>query len=150
MSVYYMGSVRELPQEARAEVEQYLGLGVPSFEATDSAPECCCVTLGTVQEGKAHLTVISLLPSPSLQSLYMQVNRQSQKVKNLLVCDKAEIAITNGMGYVILDCTTEVVTDEQLKAEKWEDWMTQYHPQGFSSPDYVLLRFLPQNLRVMV
>lgn len=150
MSVYYMGSVQELPQEARAEVEQYLRLGVPNFEATGGAPECHCVTLGTVQEGKAHLTVISLLPSPSLKSLYMQVNRQSQKVQNLLTCDKAEIAITNGMGFVILGCTTEVVTDEQLKTEKWEDWMTQYHPQGSSTPDYVLLRFVPQNLRAMI
>lgn len=150
MSIYYMGSVPELPQEARAEVEQYLRLGVPNFEATGSMPECHCVTLGTVQEGKTHLTVISLLPLPSLQSLYMQVNRQSQKVKNLLACDKAEIAITNGTGYVILDCTTEVVTDEQLKTEKWEDWMTQYHPQGSSSPHYVLLRFVPQSIRAMI
>ncbi len=150
MSIYYMGSVEKLPLEARAEVEQYLRLGVPNFKATGSIPECQCVTLGTVQEGKSHLTVISLLPSPSLKSLYMQVNRQSQKVKNLLSCDKAEIAITNGMGYLILDCTTEVVTDEQLKAEKWEDWMTQYHPKGSDSPDYVLLQFVSQNLRAMI
>lgn len=150
MSIYYMGSVQELPKEVKTEVEQYLRLGVPNFEAAGNVPECHCVTLGTVQDGKTHLTVISLLPSPTLQSLYMQVNRQSQKVKNLLACDKAEIAITNGMGYMILDCITEVVTDEQLKAEKWEDWMTQYHPQGFGSPDYVLLRFVPQNIRAMI
>lgn len=150
MSIYYMGSVQELPQETRPELEQYLRLGVPNFEATGSIPECHCVTLGTVQEGKPHLTVISLLPSSNLQSLYMQVNRQSQKVKNLFACNKAEIAVTDGMGYMILDCTAEVVTDEQLKNEKWEDWMAQYHPQGAGSPDYVLLRFVPQNLRAMI
>ena len=52
------------------------------------------------------------------------------------------------MGYLVLTCTAEVVTDEQSKAQRWEDWMAEYHPQGPASPDYVLLRFVPEYLRV--
>lgn len=149
MSVYFMGSVQDLPQESKAEVEQYLGLGVPNFEAAGGAPECHCVTLGTVQEGGVRLTVINLLKNPNLNELFMQCNAQSQKVKNVLACGRAEVAITNGMGYLVLTCKAEVLTDGQAKADRWEDWMAEYHPQGCTAPDYVLLRFVPERIRVM-
>ena len=149
MSVYFMGSVKDLPLESKAEVEQYLRLGVPNFEATGGAPECHCVTLGTVQEGGVRLTVINLLKAPTLNECFMQTNRQSQKVQNILACGKTEISITNGMGSLVLSCTAEVVDDEKMKAEHWEEWMTEYHPQGCAAPDYVLLRFVPESLRVM-
>ena len=149
MSVYFMGSIKDLPQESIGEVEQYLRLGVPNFEAMGGAPECHCVTLGTVQEGGVRLTVINLLQNPTLAECFMQCNRQSQKVKNILACGKAEIAVTNGMGYLVLSCAAEVVEDEQAKADRWEAWMAEYHPQGAADPDYVLLRFVPESIRVM-
>lgn len=149
MSVYFIGNVKDLPQESKIEVDQYLKLGVPNFEVTGGAPECHCVTLGTVQDGGVHLTVINLLQNPTLEECFMQCNRQSQKAKNILACGKAEIAITNGMGYLVLSCKAEVIDDEQVKADRWEAWMAEYHPQGAAAPDYVLLRFVPKNIRVM-
>ncbi len=146
MSVYYMGEVQGLPPETRTEVEAFIGLGVP----VDA--ECCVgfVTLGTRQDEGVRLTVISLLGGSGVNEVFMQCNRNSQKAKNLLAHPTAEIAITNGRGSVILTCTAEVLDDKKLKAEKWEDWMVQYHPQGCASPDYVILRFVPQSIRVMI
>lgn len=149
MSVYFTGNVKDLPLESKAEVEQYLSLGVPNLEATGETPECHCVTLGTVQEGGVRLTVINLLKAPTLNEFFMQTNRQSQKVRNILAWGKTEISITNGIGSLVVSCAAEVVEDEKMKANHWEEWMTEYHPQGCTAPDYVLLRFVPESIRVM-
>lgn len=146
MSVYYMGEIQGLPQEAMPQVEAFIGQGIPVNA------ECCIgfVTLGTRQEEGVRLTVISLLSGSGIKEVFMQCNRNSQKAKNLLAHPTAEIAITNGRGFVVLTCTAEVLDDEKLKAEKWEDWMVKYHPQGCTSPDYVILRFVPQSIRAML
>lgn len=137
--------MKGLPQEARAEVEAFIQQGIPVNA------ECCIgfVTLGTRQEEDVRLTVISLLSGSGINEVLMQCNRNSQKAKNLLAYPTAEIAITNGRGFVVLTCTAEVLDDEKLKAEKWESWMEQYHPQGCTAPDYVILRFVPQCVRAM-
>lgn len=145
MSVYYMGNLNEMPQEAKTETMEFIRQGIPADAA------CCTATvvLGTVQEGGVHLTVISLLKGSGTDELFMQCSRSSQKAKNLLACNQAEVAITNGQGFVVLTCEGEVLSDEQIKSEKWEPWMEQYHPQGRTSADYVVLRFIPHHVRAM-
>lgn len=145
MSVYYMGTINEMPSVYKGEVTEFIRQGIPTSDT------CCMgtVVLGTAVEDGVRLTVISLLAGSDADELFMQCDRQSQKVKNLLACNQAEIAVTNGQGFVVLTCTGEVLSDEQLKADKWEPWMEQYHPQGVSSPDYVVLRFVPQSVRAM-
>ncbi len=137
MSVYYSGPAMSLPAAAWQEVADYLRRNSDG------------VTLGTVQEGGPHLTMMGLLQGAGLDELYMQTTRSSQKVKNLLAYPTAEIAVSDKQGYVILTCTAEVLDDAERKATKWEEWMAQYHPQGPSAPDYVLLRFVPQSVRAM-
>lgn len=138
MSVYYMGPASGLPEAARKEVGDFLRRNADG------------VTLGTVQYGGPHLTMMGLLQGAGPDELYMQTTRSSQKVKNLLTHSAAEIAVSDKQGYVILTCSAEVLDDAALKEAKWEDWMAQYHPQGPSAPDYVLLRFLPQDIRAML
>ena len=138
MSVYYMGSVSELPESQRKEVEDYLRRNADG------------VALGTVQGDGVRLTMMGLLQGATLDELYMQTTRSSQKVQNLTGVPAAEIAVSDKRGYVILSCAVEVLDDPALKAEKWEDWMAQYHPKGPSAPDYVLLRFVPRSVRAMI
>lgn len=137
MSVCYMGPISGLPEAAREEVEDYLRRNSDG------------VTLGTAQAGGPHLTMMGLLQGAGLDELYMQTTRSSQKVKNLRARPIAEIAVSDKQGYVILNCAADVLDDAELKAAKWEEWMAQYHPQGPSAPDYVLLRFVPQSIRAM-
>ena len=35
----------------------------------------------------------------------------------------------------------EVVTDEKLKQELWQDWFIEHFPGGPTDPGYVLLKF---------
>ncbi len=148
MNIYYMGAINELPQEMAQETEAFIRKGIPVITA-DGMEKSYTVTLGTRQGESVRLTVINLLAGSGLNELYMQCHRQSQKALNLSACNKAEIAITNGMGYVVLECSGEVSDEAQIKAEKWEDWMAEFHPEGPTAPDFVVLRFVPHSIRTM-
>ena len=43
--------------------------------------------------------------------------------------------------YVALTGTVEVVTDEKMKQELWQDWFIEHFPGGPTDPGYVLLKF---------
>lgn len=148
MGVYYIGEMAGLPSETKPELEKFIQQGIPIF-SQEGASSPGFVTLGTGQGGDIRLTVISLLTGSTLTELFMQCSRKSQKVQNLLENPTAEIAVTNGQGYVVLTCEAQVLDDKHIKKEKWEDWMAQYHPTGYASPDYVVLKFLPKSIRAM-
>lgn len=135
---YYIGTVAEMPDKLKKETERFI------TEHKDA------VILGTRQGDDVHLTIMGFLSGISLNMLYMQTNIQSQKVSNINSNSLVEIAITNDSGGVILTCEAEVVEDEKMKSEKWEDWMFKYHDSGHTSPSYVLLRFIPQFVKLIL
>lgn len=135
---YYIGTAAEMPEVFKKEAEAFI------TEHKD------VVVLGTKQGEDIHLTIMGFLSDPSLNMLYMQTNRQSSKVNNIQAHDTVEIAVTGDSGGVILTCKAEVVDDEGLKEAKWEDWMLKYHDSGYMSPDYVLLRFVPQFVKLIL
>lgn len=135
---YYIGTVAEMPDKLKKETERFI------TEHKDA------VILGTRQGDDVHLTIMGFLSGISLNMLYMQTNIQSQKVSNINSNSLVEIAITNDSGGVVLTCEAEVVENEKMKSEKWEDWMFKYHDSGHTSPSYVLLRFVPQFVKLIL
>lgn len=135
---YYIGTIAEIPESFRKEADAFI------------TKHKDVVVLGTKQGEDIHLTIMGFLSNPSLNMLYMQTNRQSSKVNNIQSHNTVEIAITNDSGGIILTCEAEVVEDQKLKEEKWEDWMFKYHDSGYTSPDYVLLRFVPQFVKMIL
>lgn len=138
MTVYYQGPTAGLAADAKQELEAYLRANKDG------------VTLGTTRDGAAHLTIMGLLEGATLDEAYLQTDRNSQKVRNIEAEGTAEIAVSDKLGYAVLRGSIHVLDDDALKAEKWEPWMEQYHPQGPSSPGYVLLRFVPDEVRAMI
>lgn len=135
---YYIGTMNDMPIECRKEVEAFI------------CKHENVVVLGTMGEKGVHLTLMGFLSGASLDNLYMQTYRSSDKVKNILANDVAEIAVSDATGGVILTCNAEVIDDSVLKTEKWEQWMEQYHPEGCTSPEYVLLKFTPTDIKVIL
>lgn len=135
---YYVGTVAEMPENFKKEAEAFI------TQHKDT------VVLGTKQGEDIHLTIMGFLTNVSLNMLYMQTNRQSVKVGNIQSHNTVEIAVTSDSGGIILTCEAQVVEDKKLKEEKWEDWMFKYHELGYASPDYVLLRFVPQFIKLIL
>lgn len=135
---YYIGTVAEMPVAFKQEAEAFI------LSHKD------VVVLGTKQEDDIHLTLMGLLAKPSLNMLYMQSSRESVKVQNIKAHDNVEIAISGDKGGIILTCKAEIIDDEALKKEKWEDWMVRYHLGGYTDSGYVLLRFIPQDIKMIL
>lgn len=135
---YYIGTIKDMPKECRNEADAFIGKNGN------------VVVLGTMEEKGVHLTLIGFLSKASLDNLYMQTYRSSDKVQNILANDAVEIAVSDPTGGVILTCKAEVIDDPTLKADKWEPWMEQYHPDGCASPEYVLLKFTPTDIKVIL
>lgn len=135
---YYIGTVAEMPIDFKQEAEAFI------LSHKD------VVILGTKQDDDIHLTLMGLLAKPSLNMLYMQSSIESAKVQNIKAHDSVEIAISGDTGGIILTCKAEVIDDEDLKKEKWEDWMVRYHPEGYTDSRYVLLRFIPQDIKMIL
>lgn len=106
--------------------------------------------IGTVAEMPIAFKQEAEVAKPSLNMLYMQSSIESAKVQNIKAHDSVEIAISGDTGGIILTCKAEIVDDENLKKEKWEDWMVRYHPEGYNNLGYVLLRFIPQDIKLIL
>lgn len=135
---YYIGTSKDMPKDCRKEVDAFIGKNGN------------VVVLGTTEDKGVHLTLMGFLSEASLDNLYMQTYRSSDKVQNILANDVVEIAVSDATGGVILTCKAEVIDDSALKAEKWEKWMEQYHPDGCTSPEYVLLKFTLSDIKVLL
>ena len=53
-----------------------------------------------------------------------------------------------GLGYdyygdgVALRSTIEIITDDTLRKEMWQEWFIHHFPDGPTDPNYVLLHFI--------
>lgn len=138
MMSYYIGTVAEIPASLKKEAEDYI------CQHKD------VVVLATKQKEEVHLTLMGLLHDISLQLMYMQTTKGSEKVNNIQEHERVEIAITGDTGGIVLTCIAEIVDDELLKKEKWEDWMMRYHAGGYTDPAYVLLKLVPQEIKMIL
>lgn len=135
---YYIGTIKDMQSDCRKEADAFIGKNGN------------VVVLGTMGEKGVHLTFMGFLSGASLDNLYMQTYRSSDKVKNILANEVVEIAVSDATGGVILTCKAEIIDDLTLKANKWEQWMEQFHPEGCTSPEYVLLKFTPTDIKVIL
>lgn len=60
-------------------------------------------------------------------------------MQNIKAYDSVEIAISGDTRGIILTCMVKIVDAEDLKKEKWEDWMERYHLEEYNNLGYVLL-----------
>ena len=150
MSVYYQGDVKQLDKESIIEINHYINSANTVHELDPMNMDKFNIVLGTSQENHVHLTIMGILKESGLNALYMQTNRQSQKIKNIMNQKITEISITNGRGFLIMECETSILDDLKLKKEFWEDWFYEYHKEGYLSQDYVLLKFIPKVIRVFI
>ena len=76
----------------------------------------------------------------------MSTKTMKEKAAELLQkCEVVTLASVNKEGYPrpvpMSKIAAEVVTDEKLKQELWQDWFIEHFPGGPTDPGYVLLKF---------
>lgn len=78
-----------------------------------------------------------------IKMFYFTTNTSSMRVSQYISDNRACIYFCDRRFFrgVMLRGTMEVLTDEAVKQEIWQDGDTMYYPGGVNDPDYCVLRF---------
>lgn len=100
------------------------------------------VVLSSVQpEGYPRPVPMSKIKSEGISVVWMATGRHSQKTRDFRKDAKAGLCFYRDGNSVALTGKVEIVTDESLKKELWQDWFIGHFPQGPTDPEYILLKF---------
>jgi general stress protein 26 len=85
-----------------------------------------------------------------IKDFYFTTNISSMRVKQYRMNSNACIYFFDRRFYrgVMLVGTMEVLTDQETKQMIWRDGDTMYYPLGVSDPDYCVLKFSAERMRV--
>ena len=94
-------------------------------KATELLQRCEVVTLASVnKEGYPRPVPMSKILTEGISTIW-----------------KAGLCFQDKGDSVALTGKVEVVTDEKMKQELWQDWFIDHFPGGPTDPGYVLLKF---------
>ena len=134
-------------------------------KATELLQRCEVVTLASVnKEGYPRPVPMSKILAEGISTIWMSTGADSLKTIDFLsnpkagLCfqDKGDSVALTGKVEVVTDekmkqelwqdwfidqGKVEVVTDEKMKQELWQDWFINHFPGGPTDPGYVLLKF---------
>lgn len=74
--------------------------------------------------------------------VWMATGADSEKVADFKMNPKAGLCYSSCGSSVALRGTVEIITDERIRLEMWQDWYINHFPGGPADPNYVLLHFI--------
>lgn len=85
-----------------------------------------------------------------IQNFYFTTNTSSMRVKHYQINNKACIYFFDKRFFrgVMLIGRMEVLTDQGTKEMIWQDGDTMYYPLGVTDPDYCVLKFTAEKMRI--
>lgn len=104
--------------------------------------KCEVVVLTSVnKEGYPRPVPMSKIKSEGIDTIWMSTGSDSWKTIDFRQNPKAGLCFQDKGDSVALTGEVEVVTDENLKKELWQDWFIAHFPGGPTDPSYILLKF---------
>ena len=111
-------------------------------KGTELLQRCEVVTLASVnKEGYPRPVPMSKILAEGISTIWMSTGADSLKTIDFLSNPKAGLCFQDKGDSVALTGKVEVVTDEKMKQELWQDWFIDHFPGGPTDPGYVLLKF---------
>lgn len=140
------------PEEAKEQMRQFFPHLKRWMQTDDrSLAEKAAVLLAQCQE----VTLVSIngdgFPRPvpmakghtiGCNEVWMATGADSVKVAEFRMNPKAGLCYSSYGDSVALRGTVEVVTNDKIRKQMWEDWYIRHFPGGPADPNYVLLRFV--------
>jgi len=103
---------------------------------------CNIVTLSSInEEGYPRPVAMAKVVADGISTIWLTTGADSVKTKDFLANPKAGICFYENGGSVALTGTMEIVTDDKLKQEYWQDWFINHFDKGATDPNYILLKF---------
>ena len=92
----------------------------------------------TLTEKATHL----LSQCENITVVSIDANGYPRPVNDFKANNKAGLCYDHYGDGVALRGTVEIVTDDSIRKEMWQDWFIHHFPGGASDPNYVLLHFI--------
>ena len=100
-------------------------------KATELLQRCEVVVLASVnKEGYPRPVPMSKIATDGISTIWMSTGADSLKTIDFLANPKAGLCFQDKGDSVALTGTVEVVTDEKMKKELWQDWFIEHFPGG--------------------
>lgn len=104
--------------------------------------QCENVTVASIDaKGYPRPVPMSKIGAKDFYEIWMTTNADSEKVRDFRQNDKAGLCYEHYGDSVALRGTVEVVTDDTIRQEMWQDWFIHHFSEGPTDPNYVLLHF---------
>lgn len=103
---------------------------------------CEVVVLTSVdQAGYPRPVPMSKIKSEGCATVWMATGTDSVKTKDFSKNPKAGLCYSENGNSVALTGEVEIVSDEAMKKNMWQDWFIAHFPGGPTDPNYILLKF---------
>ncbi len=105
--------------------------------------ECPTVTIASVNsDGFPRPVPMAKGETQGCGIVWMATGADSVKVADFKRNPKAGLCYDKGGSSVCLRGTVEIIDDDDIRKEKWQDWYINHFPGGPADPNYLLLRFV--------
>lgn len=112
-------------------------------KATHLLAQCENVTIASIDNnGYPRPVQMSKIRANGFHEVWMATGADSVKVNDFKANNKAGLCYEHYGDGVSLRGTVEIVTDDTIRKEMWQDWFVHHFSSGPGDPNYVLLHFI--------
>lgn len=105
--------------------------------------QCENVTIVSIDaNGYPRPVQMSKLNSKEFHEVWVATSADSVKVTDFKNNNKAGLCYDRYGDGVSLCGTVEIITDDTIRKEMWQEWLVRHFPDGPNDPNYVLLHFV--------
>jgi Uncharacterized stress protein (general stress protein 26) len=117
-------------------LDRYIG------KALDLINRCQYGMLGNISEdGSPQIKAMIKTKNIGLKMVWFCSNTSSKRVAQIKSDGNTCLYFFEGHEGLMLRGWSEILYDDHMRNEFWQDFMYQYYPQGPSDPDFALIKF---------
>jgi len=140
------------PEQAREQMRRYFPQ-LKRWATRDERPlaekaaallaGCSEVTLVSIDaDGYPRPVPMSKIRTKGFNEIWLATGADSVKVADFKKNGKAGVSYSLYGDSVGLRGTAEIITDDAMRKELWQEWFIRHFPGGPADPNYVLVRFV--------
>ena len=112
-------------------------------KATALLAQCKEVVVASIDtNGFPRPVPMSKIQTRGCHEIWLATGADSIKVADFKQNNKAGLCYSLYGDSVALRGTMEVITDDAIRKEMWQEWFIRHFPGGYTDPNYVLLHFI--------
>ncbi|MBV3636420.1 pyridoxamine 5'-phosphate oxidase family protein [Bacteroides cellulosilyticus] len=92
------------------------------------------------EEGYPRPVPMSMVKSEDISTVWMSTGSDSMKTEDFRKNPKGGLCFHAQGNSVCMTGDVEVITDQNVKQELWQDWFINHFPGGPTDPNYVILK----------